>query len=172
MPGLIQIKLSSLFLLILAISLPLGCIAYLRHQTDDFHRAVAPFEKLTGRRIQASGDGMAIVQGRYGLTQLNLVDADLDDAGLLALKGDLERLPELHSQALTRTAVGDAGLQVLEKLQSLRSLILTGTRVTDAGIKHLKRLRGLAHVGLEGTQVTEAGIRELQRSLPNCEISH
>lgn len=142
----IQFKLSALFVLVLVISLPLGGIAYLRHQAADFDLAAAPFEKLTGRRIQASGDGMSVVVGRHGLTQLNLTDADLDDDKLLALQCDLERLPALRWLSLARTAVGDDGLAALRNLHSLRSLSLNGTRVTDAGVK------------------------ELQRALPKCEI--
>lgn len=133
-------------MLVLVVSLPLGGIAYLRHQAADFNRAAAPFEKLTGRRIQASGDGMAVVYGRRGLTQLNLIDADLDDAKLLALQSDLESLPELRWLSLARTAVGDKGLAALCNLHMLRGLNLTGTRVTDAGVK------------------------KLRQALPNCEI--
>jgi hypothetical protein len=109
----IQFKLSALFVLVLVVSLPLGGIAYLRHKAADFNRAAAPFEKLTGRRIQASGDGMAVVYGRRGLTQINLIDADLDDAKLLAIQSDLESLPELRWLSLARTTVGDEGLAAL-----------------------------------------------------------
>jgi hypothetical protein len=170
MAGRFQIKLSALFVLILAISLPLGCIAYMRHQIDDFHRAAAPFEKVSGRQVQASGDGMAIVYGRYGLTTVNLREAKLDDAGLLKLKGDLERLPELHALDLARTAIGDDGLEALKNLKALHSLILTETQVTDAGLVHLRQLRGLTSLALAGTKVTDAGVEELKQSLPECEI--
>lgn len=170
MPGRFQIKLSALFVLILAISLPLGSIAYVRHQIDDYHRAATPFEKLSRRRVQASGDGMAIVCGRYGLTILDLGEAEIDDAGLLKLKGDLERLPELHSLALARNPIGDDGLAALKNLPTLRHLILTETQVTDAGLVHLRQLRGLTFLALAGTQVTDAGVEELKQSLPECEI--
>lgn len=170
MHGRFQIKLSALFLLILVVSLPLGCIAYVRHQIDDFHRAAAPFEKVSGRRVQASGDGMAIVYGRYGLTRLDLGQAELNDAGLLKLKGDLECLPELHALVLARTSIGDDGLEALENLSTLRILILTETRVTDAGLVHLRQLRGLTSLALPGTQVTDAGVEELKQSLPKCKI--
>jgi len=172
MPRPSQIKLSGLFVLILLISLPLGCIAYLKRQTEDFNRVAAPFEKVTGRRPQASGDGMAIVYGRYGLTQLNLVDADLDDAKLLKLKGDLERLPNLRSLVLNRTTISDVGLEALENLQTLDGLYLSGTSVSDVAVERLKRLHGLTRLGLQGTQVTDAGVEELRRALPNCEIDH
>jgi hypothetical protein len=170
MPGRFQIKLSTLFLLILVVSLPLGCIAYVRHQIDDFHRAAAPFEKVSGRQVQASGDGMGIVNGRYGLTMLDLREAELDDAGLLKLKADLECLPELHALVLARTSIGDDGLAALENLATLRSIVLTETRVTDAGLVHLRRLRGLTSLALAGTQVTDAGVEELKQSLPKCEV--
>jgi Leucine-rich repeat (LRR) protein len=89
---------------------------------------------------------------------LELVDADVTDAGLRHLAG-LGKLVSLSLRGCRR--ITGAGLKAIAGLQALRALDLSGTRVDDAGLARLGRRPGLRHLGLAGLGITDAGLRAL-----------
>jgi hypothetical protein len=123
-----------------------GVVAYFRHQLADYHLVAEPIEKATGCRIMASGDGMGMFYGRYGINKLDFTDAPVDDAVLRDLQPHLQRLPHLIWFDLNRT------------------------RITDNGFETLCQLKQLRQLGVVGTNVTPAGVERARRELPNCEI--
>ncbi len=188
-----QFRLKAIFAVILGIGVPLGGVAHLKHQVEDFHRAAEPFERLTGREVRASTDGLGIYKGRRGILRLNLRDSGVTDADLLGVKADLEQIPDLRQLLLARTRITDIGLRAITNLRSLRtldlgetavsdrgledlaglqltSLNLSGTQITDAGLVILRRQAYLEEVGLCGTKVSDAAVEDLQLLLPSCRI--
>ena len=155
-----RIKAPARWLIFAAASL--GCIAAAKRQIDDFHRAAAPFERLTGRRIDAAGGGVGELLGRRALRCLDLSGSGLTDAELLDLQPDLEALAGLDRLVLGRTRVSDPGLEALERLGQLHSLDLQNSPVSDAGLEHLRQLSRLRRLGLAGTRITDAGVRHLE----------
>jgi hypothetical protein len=147
----------------------LGGIAFVKRQLDDFRGAAAPFERLTGRRIEAAGDGVGELSGRRGLQSLDLNGSALTDAELLDLKTDLEALPGLDRLMLARTLVRGPGLAALQNLQGLHSLDLRQSPVSDEGLEGLRPLSGLRRLGLAGTRITDAGMRHLE-ALDNLHV--
>ncbi|HQU45692.1 MAG TPA: hypothetical protein PK867_22955 [Pirellulales bacterium] len=73
---------------------------------------------------------------------------------------------------MTRTRVGDDGVEKLSALTRIEELYLDGTEITDDGLRHLHGLTNLKHLDVTNTQVTAAGIAELQAALPNCQVIH
>ena len=90
---LLQFSLKALFGVVLVSSLPLGCVAFIRHQAADFRRAEAPFKELSNHPVRATGDGAAMLRGRGGIIYIDLGGTALDDAKLARLKEPLEELP-------------------------------------------------------------------------------
>jgi len=62
---------------------------------------------------------------------------------------------------LSRTQLGDDGVQHLRHLHELKTLHLAGTRVTDEGLRHLAELPSLEVLNLDHTSVSDAGITRL-----------
>lgn len=147
----------------------LGGIVFVNRQVDDFRRAAAPFERLTGRRIDAAGDGVGELLGRRGLRALDLSGNALTDAELLDLKTDLEALPGLDRLMLARTLVCGPGLAALQDLGGLHSLDLRQSPVSDDGLERLRPLSGLRRLGLAETRISDAGVRHLE-ALDNLHV--
>jgi hypothetical protein len=103
-----------------------------------------------------------------GLTELNLSDTPVTDAGLTHLKG----VP-LSYLILARTRITGEGLRQLRRYERVRGLDLSGTQVTDAGLAHLNGMETLEGLDLSGTPVTDRGIAALRncKSLYGIDIS-
>jgi Leucine-rich repeat (LRR) protein len=81
-----------------------------------------------------------------------------------ATDSDLERLRSLRltSLNLTRSAVGDRGLENLKSMTTLNVLMLDGTQVTDHGLKALEKLTGLKTLTLGEQHISDAGLDHLK----------
>ena len=98
------------------------------------------------------------------LLSLNLVDSELDDAGLAPL-GEPGSLPELSGLFLVNTRISDAGLKTLRKLQRVAGLHLEGTPITDAGMDDLGAMTQMQSLSLARTGITDAGLAVLVSKL-------
>jgi hypothetical protein len=134
-----QFSLRAVFALVAVVALVLGCIAFLRHQLNEFHCAAEPIEKVTGRRIRAGGDGIGAFQGTHGIVYVDLTGGEIGDEVLASLLPDLKRLPRLGSLFLSRSAITDFGLESLWQLKQLRCVYLDGTKVTADGVGRLQK---------------------------------
>jgi hypothetical protein len=123
----------------LFVGVPCGIVSYFRHQLSDYQLAAEPIEKASGCRIVASGDGMGMFGGRYGINKLDFTDAPVDDAVLRGLEPHLEQLPNLKWFNLKGTRITDDGLETLSQLKQLRSLIVTDTGVTAKGVERARK---------------------------------
>lgn len=124
-------------------------------------------------------DDLVHVENLHSLTDLDLQNSHITDAGLVHLAGlqQLERLilggtkiadaglahlASLHKLTyldLHRTDISDAGIAHLADMLNLEALDLSGTRITDAGLSGLSRLRRLTDLNLSDTAVGDAGLR-------------
>lgn len=162
-----RIKAAAVWLMFAAAAL--GGIAFVKRQVDDFRGAAAPFERLTGRRIDAAGGGVGELLGRRSLRSLDLSDSSLSDAELLELRTNLEALSGLDRLVLAQTLVRGPGLAALQNLRGLQSLDLRQSPVADDGLERLRPLSGLQRLGLAGTRITDAGVRHLE-ALDNLHV--
>ena len=105
--------------------------------------------------------GLAHLRGLTGLSELRLEDTPVTDAGLAHLRG-LTGLTELW---LDHTPVTDAGLEHLKGLTNLTYLHLSHTQITGSGLVHLKGLTKLQVLDISGTHVTDVGLEHL-KALP------
>lgn len=100
------------------------------------------------------------------LTQLDLLNSDLSDAGLSHLK-TLKQLESLH---LTNAKITDAGMSHLVALQNLNLLNLNGLSCSDEGLVPLGKLPALRQLALNSfPRVTSQGLAHLV-GLPNLTI--
>lgn len=146
----------------LTVAASLGGFALVKRQVEAFRQAAAPFERLTGRRVEAAGGRVGELFGRRGLRRLDLSGSGLNDAELLDLQPALESLPNLDELALRRSRVSGAGLAALGNLRQLHGLDLLGSPVSDDGLEQLRPLLRLSRLGLAETRVTDAGLRHLE----------
>lgn len=126
-------------------------------------------------------DMLAISGFRY-LKELSLWDAEISDAGLRALRGDLplveltifgqnfgfvppgSRFEDAYNDpypVIVQCTVGDVGMRSVARFKSLKRLDLAGCLITDEGLKEIGRCRPLEELRLGNTQVTDDGIRHL-----------
>ena len=122
------------------------------------------------------------------LEEVSLRDADVTDAGLIALTNAktltslcvectevtdaslpyLKKLPHLNTLWLGTGIMGhgpnitDRGMEMIGEMTSLTSLDLSGTRITDKGLVYLKKLRGLTNLTIDDTRITEAGLVSIE----------
>ncbi len=129
----------------------LGCRVTYDYERDPRNTTGEPPEPAWLRGL--SGDDLFV-----SVTQDNLVNSRIADAGLEHLKG----LPQLQGLFLSNTQVGDAGLEHLKGLTRLQVLYLDDTKVSDAGLEHLKELTQLQVLFLSNTQVGDAGLEHLK----------
>jgi hypothetical protein len=106
--------------------------------------------------IPVSDAGLVHIKGLTKLQGLNLSNTRVSDAGLAHIKG----LP-LQELYLTNTQVSDAGLAHIKNLP-LRVLSLVATRVSDAGLVHIKDLPNLQVLYLSDTRVSDAGLAHIK----------
>jgi hypothetical protein len=90
--------------------------------------------------------------GLTALTELDLVEQRVTDAGLKELASPGSRLSALTSLALSYTQVTDTSVKELARpdcgLKALTTLLVLETPVTDAGVRALERARpGLTVIG-------------------------
>jgi hypothetical protein len=109
---------------------------------------------LTGNKQVTVAD-LAQLPAPPELTELNLSDTPVSDAGLRALPP----LPALQVLNMGLTGVTDAGLEVVGRLTGLTALNLDGTAITDAGLSRLERLTHLEQLAIANTRVGDAGLR-------------
>ena len=124
-----------------------------------FLAALPALEKANLGEVDGFTDeALGYVASITTLTELNLGDAWVTDAGLKALS----KLKNLRRLQLGWTRdVGDAGLPLLLPCANLEFLGLGGTKVTDAGLPVLAKLPRLKELHLQGTAVTDAGFQSL-----------
>jgi internalin A len=111
--------------------------------------------------IKSKVESLEPIRGMTSLTNLIIMGACLDDAGLAPLAG-FTKLEGLNLSGKDQ-AFGDAGLAPLAGLKTLKDLFLSDTMVGDAGLAHLVGLSKLESLNLDGTQVTDAGLAQLAR---------
>jgi len=115
------------------------------------------------------------------LQNLNLVDEELTDEGLLSfpvlprlkllslrsprLKGRflkrLADLPELSVLETIGSPIDDEGLQSLPEGTGLRGLFLVGSRITGPGLEALSRLSALDDLSLAEAPLSDSGVMHL-----------
>jgi uncharacterized membrane protein len=88
------------------------------------------------------------------LTQLNLRDTMVSDAGMVNFKD----CTSLTTLILPDTRVGDAGLAYFKNCKALEVLDLGRTRVGNAGLDHFRDLKALTGLWLGTTNVDDAGL--------------
>lgn len=101
------------------------------------------------------------------LKSLYLSGTEVGDTGLQTLCENLRHLTELN---LADTKVTDAGTAALRRLDRIRSLWLDGTAITDAAVEHLKKLAALREFHVKNTKMTPEGIAALKKALPQCQV--
>lgn len=114
--------------------------------------------KLDLRLTDVSDTTVGQLAGIPSLEQLHLEQTRVTDAGLAQLK----TLPKLKSLHLGYTDIGDAGLAGVSGLEHLEVLAITKGKVTDAGVAHLKGMTGLTSLMLPDNQITGAGVANLK----------
>ena len=111
-------------------------------------------------------DAMPHIAGMPGLERLNLWLTQVDDAGLKHLQGR----SGLTSLNLDNVAgITDASMPIVASLPRLTFLHLGGTAVSDAGLPALYPLQGLQTLFLTRTAVSRQGIAKLQRAIPDLQ---
>ena len=95
---------------------------------------------------------------RGHVKQVNLADAEIEDADLAALSG----LVALRELWLTCTDVTDGGLGHVASHTGLRKLYLEDTRITDAGLVHLEPLTKLRTLDLRSVPISGEGFVHLR----------
>ena len=165
-----QFSLRRLMVFVLICGVVSAWVGWKLEQTRRELMVVARIESLGGSVVMSPPRiGSHWITRHFGtVTQANLSDTQLTDAGLESLKG----LPSLDALDLPGTQITDAGLEHLKHLPHVSALNIGNTQVTDAGLEHLKGLTTLETLKLDDTQVTDEGVRKLQQALPNCEIKH
>ena len=142
----------------------------------------------------ANDTGMATFAGVKHLTELNVSETQVSEAGLVHVHGckDLvvlsvgngDRSQKFGDAALAKFAecknlrilllggshVTDAGLVVLKVYPDLLDLRLGPTVLSDAGLTHIKECKQLRFLFIVGTKVTAKGVAELAKALPQCRI--
>ena len=113
--------------------------------------------KLSGSGI--TNAGVRRIGSLAGLTELSLLDAQIDDAGF----EQLARLTNLISLSVRRSsALTDKGLESLKRLPKLVRLGLLDLGITDGGLKQIAALAGLRSLDLRGdSQLSNAGLEQL-----------
>ena len=119
--------------------------------------------KLSGGGITAAG--VARISTIAGLTDLGLLDVQVDNAGL----GQLARLTNLGSLSIRRSPLlNDEGLKHLAQLPKLTNLGLLEVGITDKGVALLADLPHLRLLDLRGcSQISNAGLGRL-RTMQTC----
>jgi internalin A len=129
---------------------------------QDMLRIVASLPELRDLNLSAHeevGDAeVAILIKAKKLERLDLTRSPIGNSGIECLK-DLTKLRELW---LDTTKVTDDGLAVLTRLPNLGLLYVSGLRITDAGLERLATLKKLQVLSLEGTDVTDEGLASLR----------
>lgn len=106
--------------------------------------------------------GLAHLSGLRTLHQLEVsANANITGEGLKALKG----LPDLERLSLRQCSKIDAAAaKVLAEFQALRTLDLSRTGVGDDGMEALTRITTLSSLSLHGLwQISEQGVRQLAK---------
>ncbi len=101
------------------------------------------------------------------LKYISLSKTSIGDEGLQHLL----RLGKLEKLYLRKTDISDAGLLHLQKLNQLIILDISETNVTVDGLLQLRSLENLDRVLLSGTSITEEEITRLKQSMPHCQFS-
>lgn len=142
-----------------------------------------------GEGATFSSAGIAVLGDHPGLTEIHLLDSNLDDEGLLAISNSrsilllsaggtrvtdaglsrLGQMAQLQILGLRGNDVTDAGLHYLDSLTNLTLLVLSETRITDAGLRHLSAAKKLQWVHLFDTGITEAGVLDFVACHPDLE---
>jgi Leucine-rich repeat (LRR) protein len=95
------------------------------------------------------------------LQTLSLVNTQITDRGMTSLTS----LTDLQDLDLSKTAVGDTGLEQIRGLTKLQILMLSGTQISDEGVACLAQMENLVALDLSGTRVRGAGLRHLANML-------
>ena len=98
------------------------------------------------------------LQGMAALTDLNLIQTKVTDAGIAYLTS----CKDLKYLNLNNTRVTGKGLAHLKDCQALAILDLSAAKVTDQGLANLKDCKALTHLRLGGTKVSDAGLANLK----------
>jgi eukaryotic-like serine/threonine-protein kinase len=134
-----------------------------------------PKELFTIERIESYGmekahGNLEILRNLKGITQLLLINANLQDSDLENLK-DLKTVTQLglghESDVGSLTNEGLIHLKDLTKIQVL--VLVNQKKITEEGLKSLLKMTELKNLDLNNTSVGNEGIRTLQQ-LPNLEI--
>ena len=173
-----QLKLRTLLIVVLVLSLPLSWFAVKTERARRQRLAVEAIQELGG---SVGYDWELYVPGKersplwlctrlevdflHDVVAVDLVETYATNAELAYLTA---ARPNLYRLDLDDTQIIDGGLAHLKELANLISLSLDRTLVTDAGLEHLKGLTNLGGVYLFGTDVTEGAVSDLERVLPNC----
>ena len=113
--------------------------------------------KLSGGGI--TEEGIWHLSSIVGLTELSLLDVQLDDAGLKRIAG----LPNLVLLSIRRSPrLTDKGLEYLKRLPKLTKLGLLEVGVTDRGLEQIAGITRLELLDLRGcAQVGNPGLKRL-----------
>ncbi len=125
---------------------------------------VSPLDPASMRLAREAGFGVRLVSRDHAFVQVDTTNLGgaCDDEAIQVLKPMAEHVADLN---LSRTGVGDAGLQLIASMSHLTRLNLSQTRVGDEGLGHLESLRYLEYLNLFGTPVSDDGLLRL-RALP------
>ncbi len=121
---------------------------------------VSPLDPASIRVARAAGFGVRQVSPDHPFVHIDAINlgGSCDDEAIHALNSLAGHVAGLN---LSRTRVGDAGLQLIASMPHLTHLNLSRTRVADEGLVHLKSLRYLEYLNLFGTRVTDDGLLHL-----------
>jgi len=165
-----------------------------QHVTDAGLLHLAKLTKLERINLTSltgvNGPGLAGLKNATALTELDLTNSAVTDAGLEGIKdwghlrvlklpkgttdAGLAHLTGLKAltvlQAWDAEGITDTGLARLKGLGNLENLDLGGTRISDAGLQTIEGLGKLRYLGVGRTRVTEPAVQALRRKFPNLNV--
>ena len=121
---------------------------------------VALPDQASIQQVQKAGFGVRRLSGDHPFLQVdatNLAGA-CNDETLQVLRPLSRQLARLD---LSRTAIGDPGLELIASMRHLTRLNLSRTKVGDDGLAQLASLSYLQYLNLYGTQVSDEGLHHL-----------
>lgn len=170
-----QLRLRTLFVILTAVSVPLGCFAYVRQKAREKSTAIDTIMNL-GAAVSFKPPGsyresiyllLAGDPGTLEFVDFSHGEARFPESELMNLSQFTE-IKELNLGG--NRQIGDRGMLCISGLTKLESLDLSGTSVTDNSVVRLGQLANLRNLTLKDTKITFAGLEKLHRGMPNCVI--